>query len=270
MCSTLGVSRSGYYAWRERPRSARARENEALRSRIRAIHDGSGQTYGSPRIADELRDEGIPCSENRVARLMRQEGLQAHWKRRFRVTTRSEHRLPTSPNVLEQSFHAEKPDTTWVGDITYIPTFEGWLYLAVLIDLHSRRVVGWAMGSSLSKQLAIDALQMALGQRDARRGLIHHTDRGSQYASNDYQRLLEANGLTGSMSRKGNCYDNAVAESFFATLKKELVHRARFRTRAEARARLFEYIELFYNSKRRHSTLGNRSPAHYEQRTKLA
>jgi transposase InsO family protein len=270
MCSTLEVSRSGYYAWRDRPPSARARANENLRCRIRAIHEGSGRTYGSPRIADELRDEGIACGEHRVARLMRQEGLKARWKPRFRVTTRSEHRHPTSPNVLDRAFEAERPDTRWVGDITYIPTFEGWLYLAVLLDLHSRRVVGWATSDSLSKQLAIDALQMALGQRDVSPGLIHHTDRGSQYASNAYQRLLERQRFTGSMSRKGNCYDNAVAESFFATLKKELVHRTRFRTRAEARSRLFEYIELFYNSKRRHSALGNLSPAEYERRTKIA
>lgn len=270
MCTTLLVSRSGYYAWRHRPPSRRSRENESLRCRIRAIHVGSGKTYGSPRIAAELQDEGIPCGENRVARIMRRDGLKAHWKRRFRVTTGSTHRLPTSPNVLEQCFDAKGPDSRWVGDITYIPTFEGWLYLAVLIDLHSRRVVGWATSGSLSKQLAVDALQMALGQREAPAGLVHHTDRGSQYASNQYQRLLEFRGFTGSMSRKGNCYDNAVAESFFATLKKELVHRVRFPTRAEARSQLFEYIELFYNSKRRHSTLGNRSPVQYEEGTKIA
>ena len=267
MCSTLRVSRSGYYAWRQRPPSERSKANQNLRSRIRAIHEGSGKTYGARRIADELRDGGLRCSTKRVARLMRVEGLRAQWKKRFRVTTGSKHRMPTSPNVLDQSFDAERPDTRWVGDITYIPTFEGWLYLAVLIDLHSRRVVGWATSATLAKQLAIDALQAALGQRDAPRGLVHHTDRGSQYASNEYQRMLERHGFEGSMSRKGNCYDNAVAESFFATLKKELVHRERFRTRANARARLFEYIEMFYNPKRRHSTLGGRSPAEFERLT---
>ena len=267
MCSMLGVSRSGYYAWLGRPQSERSKTDQDLRSRIRAIHEGSGKTYGAPRIVEELRDDGIRCGTKRVARLMRDEGLRAHWKKRFRVTTGSAHRMPTSANVLEQCFEAEQPNTRWVGDITYIPTFEGWLYLAVLIDLHSRRVVGWATSSSLSKQLAIDALQMALGQRQAPQGLVHHTDRGSQYASNDYQRLLERHGFTGSMSRKGNCYDNAVAESFFATLKKELVHRERFRTRAMARVRLFDYIEMFYNPKRRHSTLGGRSPAQFERLT---
>ena len=270
MCSTLRVSRSGYYAWRHRPQSNRSKANQELRSRIRAIHEGSGKTYGARRIQDELHDEGLRCSTKRVARLMRLEGLRAQWKKRFRVTTVSSHRLPTSPNVLERRFEAERPDTRWVGDITYIPTFEGWLYLAVLIDLHSRRVVGWATSSSLSKKLAIDALQTALGQREATQGLLHHTDRGSQYASNDYQRLLGRHGFEGSMSRKGNCWDNAVAESFFATLKKDLVHRVRFRTRAEARSQLFEYIEMFYNPKRRHSTLGGRSPVEFERLTQSA
>jgi transposase InsO family protein len=177
MCSTLRVSRSGYYAWRHRPQSNRSKVNQDLRSRIRVIHEGSGKTYGARRIVAELHDEGYRCSTKRVARLMQLEGLRAHWKKRFRVTTGSTHRLPTSPNVLAQCFDAKRSDERWVGDITYIPTLEGWLYLAVLIDLHSRRVVGWATSSSLSKQLAIDALQMALGQREAPAGLVHHTDR---------------------------------------------------------------------------------------------
>ena len=270
MCETLGVSRSGYYAWKHRPPSRRTCENEGLRPRIRAIHEGSGKTYGAPRIQQELADEGKRHGVKRIARLMRQEGLKASWKRRFRVTTGSDHRLPTSPNVLDRNFTARGPNERWVGDITYIPTFEGWLYLAVLIDLHSRRVVGWATSNRLTKQLATGALHAALGQRDAPKGLLHHTDRGSQYASNDYQRLLDAHDFEGSMSRKGNCWDNAVAESFFATLKKDLVHRARFRTRAEARVRLFEYIELFYNPKRRHSSLGGMSPVEFERITELA
>lgn len=270
MCAVLGVSRSGYYAWKHRPQSRRSRENEVLRARIRAIHDGSGRTYGAPRVQLELAHEGKRHGIKRIARLMRQEGLRAHWKRRFKVTTGSSHRLPTSPNVLEQNFTAMGPNEKWVGDITYIPTFEGWLYLAVLIDLHSRRVVGWSTSQSLGKQLATDALQMALGQRRATKGLVHHTDRGSQYASNDYQHLLDTHAFEGSMSRKGNCYDNAVAESFFATLKKDLVHRVRFRTRAEARVRLFEYIEMFYNPKRRHSSIGGLSPVEFERITELA
>lgn len=270
MCSVLGVSRSGYYAWRARPESKRSLENAMLRKRIRTIHEGSGKTYGAPRIRLELVDEGRRCSVKRIARLMRQEGLRAQWKRRFRISTASNPRLPTSANVLDRRFEAEGPNEKWVGDITYIPTFEGWLYLAVLIDLHSRRVVGWATSHTLSKELASDALQMALGQRSAPRGLVHHTDRGSQYASNEYQRLLGVHGFEGSMSRKGNCWDNAVAESFFATLKKDLVHRVRFRTRGEARVRLFEYIEMFYNPKRRHSSLGGRSPIEFERLTELA
>lgn len=270
MCETLEVSRSGYYAWIHRPQSRRSREDEGLRPRIRAIHEGSGKTYGAPRIQGELADEGKHHGVKRIARLMRQEGLRASWKKRFRPSQGADHRLPTSPNVLARDFTAKSPNERWVGDITYIPTFEGWLYLAVLIDLHSRRVVGWATSERMTKQLATDALHAALGQRDPQKGLLHHTDRGSQYASNDYQRMLGTHDFEGSMSRRGNCWDNAVAESFFATLKKELVHRERFRTRASARVRLFDYIELFYNPKRRHSSLGGMSPVEFEKITELA
>jgi len=266
----LEVSRSGCYAWMHRPRSRRSREDEGLRPRIRAIHEGSGRTYGAPRIQQELADEGKRHGIKRIARLMRQEGLRASWKRRFWVSTGSDHRLPTSPNVLDRNFRAEGPNERWVGDITYIPTFEGWLHLAVLIDLHSRRVVGWATSDRLTKQLATDALHAALAQRDAPKDLLHHTDRGSQYASNDDQRLLDTHAFEGSMSRRGNCGDNAVAESFFATLKKELVHHSRFRTRASDRVRLFDHIELFYNPRRRHSSLGGISPVEFERITEPA
>lgn len=265
MCQVLEVSRSGYDAWRRRPESRRARENRRLLVEIRAVHKAHREVYGSPRIHAELQAQKIRCGKNRVARLMRGDGLQAKQHRRFRpMTTDSHHGLPVAENVLDRQFCASGPDQAWAADITYIPTRQGWLYLAAIVDLFSRRVVGWAMGEDLSRHVAIRALIMALGRRRPRPGLIHHSDRGSQYASGDYQALLAQHGLVCSMSRKGDCYDNAAIESFFHTLKTEQVHHQDYETRAAARAELFDYIEVFYNRQRRHSYLGYRSPAEFE------
>jgi transposase InsO family protein len=269
LCGAVEVSRSGYYAWRRSLESERTRANRTLLEEIREIHDGSRGVYGAPRVHDELRVRGRRCGRHRVARLMRRAGLRARAKRRFRVTTHSAHRHPTAPNLLAQRFRAERANRTWVADITYIPTRESWLYLAVVIDLFSRRVVGWATSGTMTRALVVDALQVALGRRRVSAGLLHHSDRGSQYASNEYQLLLAREGFVCSMSGRGNCYDNAVAESFFHTLKTELVHHHRYETRAQAHASLFEYIEGFYNRKRKHSSLGYKSPSEYEEGAEL-
>jgi transposase InsO family protein len=267
----LGVSRSGFYAFRRRPEGVRSRERQELLGAIRRIHEDVEQVYGAPRMLRELRAEGHRCGRHRVARIMRAAGLRARRRPRRRPrTTDSRHALPVAPNVLAQDFQVETPDRVWVGDITYVPTGEGWLYLAVLLDLCSRRVVGWALDRTIDRSLTLRALAMALQRRKPGSELLHHTDRGSQYAATDYQLELEAARIRCSMSRKGNCYDNAVAESFFATLKKEHVHHRRWRTRDEARSDLFEYIEGFYNHRRRHSALGYRSPVEYEEMLKSA
>jgi len=264
MCALLSVSPSGYYAWRRRAPSKRAVEDAALSARIEDVHRKSRGTYGSPRVHAALATEGVRTSRKRVGRLMRHHGLEGRSPRRFRRTTDSQHAHPIAENVLDRRFDVQAPNTAWAGDITYIWTSEGWLYLAVLLDLFSRRVVGWAMREDLDRQLCLDALQMALQARQPAPGLLHHTDRGSQYASGDYRRLLDTHGVVCSMSRKGDCWDNAVAESFFGTLKTELVDGARFKTRAEARTAVFEYIEVFYNRRRSHSRLAYRSPVDFE------
>jgi putative transposase len=269
LCRTLGVSRAGFYAAQTRPTAARGGEDVRLGVEIAAIHDESRQRYGSPRIHAELRDRGHHVSRKRVARLMRGHGLAARRRRRFRVTTDSRHRFPIAPNVLARQFTTPAPDVVWVTDITYIPTQEGWLYLAVILDLFSRFVVGWAMSERITRHLTLEALRMALARRRPPQGLLHHSDRGSQYASDDYQDLLAAHGVVGSMSRRGDCWDNAVAESFFATLKVELVHEATWATRAVAQAEIFEYLERFYNGQRRHSSLGYLSPLAFERRRVL-
>lgn len=267
MCRVLEVSRSGYHDWLRRPESPRRRANRRLLVEIRAIHRGKRRVYGSPRVHRELRKQGIACSRNRVARLMRDHEIRAKQIRRFRpVTTHSRHELPVAENVLQRKFTASAPNQAWTTDITYIPTREGWLYLAVVMDLFSRMVVGWDMGSDLSRHLTIRALQMALTRRRPPSGLLHHSDRGSQYASHDYQDLLKAQGIVCSMSRKGDCYDNAVTESFFHTLKTEQVHHEDYPTRAAAQCDLFEYIEVFYNRQRLHSFLDYRTPAEFEER----
>ena len=264
LCEAVGVSRSAYYAWRSSGPSARELANERILAEIRAIHVENEARYGSPRVVDELRERGHEVGKHRVARLMRENGIFARMRRRFRHTTDSNHKLPVAPNLLEQNFTATAPNQAWVGDITYIWTAEGWSYLAVLLDLYSRRVVGWALRKSLSRELAVAALQHALTCRRPPAGLVHHTDRGSQYASQEYRNLLDAHGVRPSMSAAGNCYDNAVAESFFATLKKELVHGCAFETRSEAYDAMSDYIENYYNAKRRHSAAGNQSPINFE------
>lgn len=269
LCRVMQVSRSGFYAWRGRGVSSRQQEDEALTQRICALFEASGQTYGSPRILSDLRAEGIACGKHRVARLMRRAGLRAVTPRRFVVTTDSKHALPVAQNLLERDFTASKADERWAADITYIWTREGWLYLAVVMDLFSRRIIGWSMQPRLHKELVLDALCMALHQRQPEKGLIHHSDRGSQYASSAFQESLLKAGMLCSMSRHGDCYDNAVVESFFGTLKQELVNRCWFATRDAARKEVFEYIELWYNRKRRHSSLGYISPAEFERQAAL-
>lgn len=264
MCEVLQVSRSGFYAWRRRPASTRSCVDKRLAVEITSVHVEHKGRYGSPRIQLELRDRGFDIGRRRISRLMRQEDLWWRKTRRFRTTTNSDHAMPLAPNVLDRCFQTSSPDTAWVGDITYIWTDEGWLYLAAILDVFSRRVVGWAMGERITATLALDALRMALSRRQPPCGLVHHSDRGSQYASLGYRAELAANGIVCSMSRKGNCWDNAVAESFFATLKGELVDDAQWATRTEARQEIFEYLEVYYNGKRRHSTLGFISPVAFE------
>ena len=265
LCHVMQVTRSGFYAWRGREPSARHQEGETITRRIRAIFSASRQTYGSPRVLRDLRAEGIACGKHRVAKLMRAAGLRALLPPRFVVTTDSKHALPVADNLLGREFDASRADERWAADITYLWTGEGWLYLAVVLDLFSRRIVGWSMQARLHKDLVLGALSMALLQRRPSPGLLHHSDRGSQYASADFQQALLDSQIVCSMSRKGNCWDNAVVESFFGTLKCELVHRSRFASREQARQEVFEYIEVWYNRKRRHSSLGYLSPDEFEQ-----
>ena len=274
LCRVLQVAKSGYYAWRRRKESRRAQANRPLIARIKEAHARSRKTYGRRRIHAQLRQEGLVCSRHRVARLMRQEGLRGLRKRAFRATTDSRHSLPTAPNLLVQDdptgrrrdFTATAPNQVWVADITYLPCAEGWEYLATVLDLFNREIVGWAMQSTRERSLTLRALAMAIRQRRPGPGLIHHSDRGVQYACGDYQAALAAQGIRPSMSRKGDCWDNAPSESFFATLKGELgLHDLRL-PRAEVRRKVFEYIEVFYNRQRLHSALGYLSPVAFEQR----
>jgi putative transposase len=265
MCRVLRVSPGGYYDWRGRPQSIRAARHDALVVAIEAIHGEVKARYGSPRIHAELVARGEPCCVNTVARLMRREGIAAKTRRKFRCTTDSNHSRPVAENVLDRRFKPEAPNRAWTADITYVATGEGWLYLAAVEDLYSRRIVGWSMSERIDSRLAVDALEMALAARQPGVGLVAHSDRGSQYASEHYQGLLARHGITCSMSRRGNCWDNAPMESFFASLKKELTRGEIFATREEARASLFEYIEVFFNRVRRHSSLGYKPPAEYER-----
>ncbi len=264
LCRVMRVSRSGYYAWRCRPPSQRARLDARLAQHIERSHRDSRGTYGSPRVLRDLRDEGLYVSRKRVARIMRQLGIQGCQPRRYRTTTESNHDRPVAPNHLDRNFAATAPNQKWATDITYVRTWRGWLYCAVVIDLYSRRVVGWATAPHLRTELVLDALHRALGRRLPGTDLVHHSDRGCQYASRDYQATLAEHGITCSMSRRGNCYDNAVVESFFATLKNELLYRRAWPTHEEATLAIADYIELFYNSRRRHSTLGYQSPLSFE------
>jgi putative transposase len=265
LCRVLRVARSAYYAWARRGVSARARADEALAAQIVAAHERSRRTYGAPRIHAELRASGVRCARKRVARLMRAAGLVGCHRRRRVRTTVADPAQPPAPNLVARDFAAPAPDRLWLGDITYIATREGWLYLAVLLDAHSRRVVGWAMADHLRTELALDALTMALGQRRPGAGLMHHTDRGCQYTAAAYQEALAARGVTVSMSRPGECLDNAMAESFFATLKAEVTDAQIWPSRAAARTAVFEWIEVWYNRQRRHSALAYQPPAVFEE-----
>lgn len=266
MCNLLGVSASGYYAWQTRPVSQRAQANEKLLAKIRAVHSQSRKTYGSPRVHAELAVDGFQVGKNRVARLMRAANLCGQRKRKQPRTTNSQHRHPVAPNHLNRDFHATHPNEKWLADITYIPTAEGWLYLAVVLDLFSRKIVGWAFSASLESNLVEQAFRMAVHSRPALSGLLHHSDRGSQYAGDAYQQLLIDQQIQVSMSRTGNCYDNAPMESFFSTLKCEHVHFQSYQTRQEAQTDIFAYIVGFYNRQRRHSSLGYLSPDEFERR----
>lgn len=265
LCRALNVTESGYHSWRARPQ-VRKNDDQELLTHVRTVHQDSKGRYGAPRIHVELNAKGVRCSRRRVARLMRLASLHGKGKRRYKKTTDSNHALPIAENLVQRNFDVDTPNTVWAADITYLGTKEGWLYLAVVLDLHSRRVVGWAMGSRMATELPLSALSMAAHHRRPPHGLIHHSDRGSQYAARRYQRALKAMGMSCSMSRKGDCFDNAVVESFFATLKRELVEGRVFETRQEAELKVFAYIEAFYNRKRRHSALGYLSPTEFEAR----
>jgi len=261
----MQVCRGGFYAWSKRAPSTRQQQNETLTQQIKTFYEESKETYGSPRIFSELKEAGVACSQKRIARLMRLENLRAVLPRRFVVTTDSDHDMPIAQNLLARTFEAETPDTRWSADITYIWTTAGWLYLAIILDLFSRRIVGWAMDHNIDRNLVLSALDMAMVGRNPGPNLLCHSDRGSQYASDDYQKRLKDAGIVCSMSRRGNCWDNAPTESFFASLKKEMVYRTRFATREQAKSAIFEWIEVWYNRKRRHSTLGYISPEAFER-----
>ena len=265
-CEVLEVSRSGFYAWRVREPSETELRRAALTEKIQAVHQASRQTYGSPRVHAELLAQGQRCNRKTVEKCMRNAGVRAKSYRKFRVsTTDSNHPHPIAPNIVDRDFEPSQRNETWTADMTYIPTQEGWLYLAVVEDLFTRKIVGWSMSGSMESRLVVDALEMAVQRELPGDGLVAHSDRGVQYASEHYQELLTKHDITCSMSRKGNCWDNAPMESFFATLKKELVHHETYRTHAEARQSLFEYIEVFYNRTRRHSALGFKSPAQFAE-----
>lgn len=265
LCRVLRVSRTGFYAWCSRPEAERKRRDRELLKLIVHAFTSSRRTYGSPRIHEEFQALKVTCSRRRIERLMRDNGITPPRKRRFKVTTDSKHGYGVAANLLERDFSSQSPNRRWSTDITYVWTREGWLYLAVVMDLFSRRIVGWAMDRCLNRDLTLRALRMALSGRCPGGELVHHSDRGSQYASDDYQRLLRQRGILCSMSRKGDCWDNAVVESFFSTLKKELIYRCDFVTREGARREIFDYIEVFYNRQRRHSYLGYLSPAEFER-----
>jgi putative transposase len=270
MCRKLKVSRSGYYQWCKRDDSPRKKKDRELKEIILAIYIKYKKRYGSPRIHDELHDTEIPCSKKRVERLMRELGIRAQHKRQFRVTTNSKHNYPVAPNLLNRQFRVNAPNRVWVTDITYIRTFEGWLYLAAVMDLFSRKIVGWSMSKTMTTDLAISALKMAIRHRRPSKGLLHHSDRGVQYASHAYQKVLKKHGMICSMSRKGNCWDNAPMESFFGTLKAECITGKVYLSRAQAKREIFEFIEIDYNRKRRHSSIGSMTPENFENRRKSA
>jgi putative transposase len=264
-CEVLEVSRSGYYAWLERPASSRRRRHQELAAKIQAVHEEARKVYGSPRICRALKGAGESVCENTVAKVMKQQGIRAKSKRKFVPrTTDSSHGRPVADNLLDRRFDADRPNRKWTADITYIATDEGWMYLAGVMDLCSRKIVGWSMADHMQVDLVSDALKMAIARRRPEAGLLHHSDRGVQYASDHYQHLLQSHGMDISMSHKGDCWDNAAMESFWGTLKTELVNHEHYVTRAQARQSIFEYIEVFYNRKRLHSSLGYVSPETFE------
>ncbi len=265
MCQVLGVSKSGYYEWRDRPVSDQSKRKQKLTAQIKRIFIASKKRYGSPKITQVLRNEGVPVSPKTVSRIMKENGLRSKTMKKYKATTNSKHSHPVYPNLLNQDFRADKPGQVWVSDITYIWTREGWLYLATIMDLFSRRIIGWAMSHRMTKELTLTALRRAINQQTPQKGLIHHSDRGSQYAAKEYQALLRKHHITTSMSRKGNCYDNACIESFHSVIKKELIFHEDYQSREEAKRSIFSYIMTFYNSKRIHSTIGYMSPMAYEK-----
>nr|WP_244898654.1 IS3 family transposase [Staphylococcus lutrae] len=265
MCKVLGVSKSGYYDWKKRPASSQQKRRDRLKKEIYKVYIGSQKRYGSPKITKELMKEGIKISQRTVTRLMKEMGIRSITKKKYKATTDSKHNLPIYPNLLNQQFKVEKPGVVWVSDITYIYTREGWVYLATVMELFSRRIIGWSMSNRMTKDLVISALERAFTAQKPTAGLIHHSDRGSQYASIEYQNILRENEIITSMSRKGNCYDNACIESFHSIIKKELIHHCNFQTRNEAMFSIIEYIVTFYNSKRIHSTLNYLSPLEFEK-----
>jgi putative transposase len=270
MCEALGVSRGGFYAWLNRPRSARARSDEEMSSKVRASFLASDRTYGARRVWHDLLADGVACGLHRIERLMRQQALKARPRRRCLPSDRGERLVSAiAPNMLERAFQATAPNRKWIADFTYIWTAEGWLYVAAVVDLFSRRVVGWSMSATMTAQMVTDALIMAIWRRGKPNALLHHSDRGSQYTSEQFQRLMIDHGVTCSMSRAGNCWDNAAMESFFSSLKTERTARKTYRTRNEAKADVFDYIERFYNPKRRHSTIGYMSPMDFEMKAGL-
>jgi len=265
MCNVLGVSKSGYYKWLKRPKSERQKRHEKLTQDVLQTHLEFNQRYGSVKIAKTLNKRGIRVSQRTVSRIMTSNNWKSCTVKKYKATTNSKHQHPVSENILNRRFKACKPNQLWVTDITYIPTNEGWLYLASVMDLYSRKIVGWAMDKTMTKELVMAALKMAYKRQNPGKGVIHHSDRGVQYASTDYQQLLKEYHMIGSMSRKGNCYDNACIESFHGILKRELVYQTKFETREEAKKALFEYIECFYNAKRIHSTLQYHTPNEFER-----
>jgi transposase InsO family protein len=264
MCHILKVSRSGYYKWLGRPESKRKRQHKKWTEQVKDVYDKSRQLYGSPKITQQLLKNGVSISERTVTRIMKENGIRSKTVKKYKATTNSKHMLPVQDNVLDRQFTASKPNAKWVTDITYISTGEGWLYLASVMDLYSRKIVGWHMGERMTKELVLHALKQAYKRQHPGKGLIHHSDRGSQYASADYQKQLQIYEMIGSMSRKGNCYDNACIESFHSVLKKELIYLNKYETREEARKSIFEYIEVFYNNQRIHSTIGYNTPSDFE------
>jgi putative transposase len=267
MCKILEVCRSSYYKRINRENGKRATENKSLLEKIREVFEQSKQRYGSPRIRAELKRHGLSCNKKRIARLMNKHGIAAKIFRKYRNTTNSDHQKEKSQNILSREFNRQRSNEVWTGDITYIRTQEGWLYLAAVMDIYSRKVIGWQLDKNLSSDLVEKALKNALMDRRVEKGIIFHSDQGIQYASESFRQMLRDNGFVQSMSRKGNCYDNAITETFFHTLKTELVNRAKYSTREEARRSIFEYIEIFYNRRRLHSSIGYRSPVEYEKLT---